>query len=220
MFLSPWSTTPGDAGAASGFAWLTVARLALIPPVIVSFMKVPAVTTACLGLFMVLDLADGALARAEGKDGVYRRSLDSTVDRIGIDACLIAAAVVGAMPVVLVIAFLARDLYCACLCVRMVAERGVVIKADIVYRALNFLMASWALSAPFVTAQARTTFGGLLLLASVLVAVDLTRATRRVRRAPIDVRNCVVPARTARRGFASQPQAITSGDRQVAAHVA
>lgn len=200
MPKSQWFS-PAKIRTERGLALLTVVRLALIPAVVATFMSLPLVTTLCLALFMVLDLGDGILARRAHADGVLRRSLDSTIDRVAIDACLIGAGATGAMPPTLVVLFLARDAYCAFLCIRMVSERRVAIKADIVHRLLNFSLAAWCFTAPFISSEARGLFAAMVLVLSVLVAVDLTRMTQAVRRGPISMRDRVVAASSARRGF-------------------
>jgi phosphatidylglycerophosphate synthase len=178
----------------------TIARLAFIPFVIVTFMTAPAVTTVCLVAFMAADLYDGVLARRLDADGPRRRALDSIVDRLAIDACLIAACVAGALPLPLLIGFLARDLYCSVLCERMMRTRHVAIKTDLVYRGLSFLIAMWAIAAPFLSATTRTALAAGLLAAAVLVALDLTRSVRLVLAAPPQVMHRVIPASALRRG--------------------
>lgn len=173
---------------------LTLGRVALVPLVALTFMAAPAVTTVALLAFMFADLYDGVLARRLGVDGPRRRAVDSAVDRVAIDACLVAAAVTGAMPVLLVCAFLLRDLYCAAICAGMMREREVAIKADLVYRGLNCLLAAWAMAAPLLSASGRLGTALVLFAASLLVAADLTRSVRLVRRAPALVENRVVSA--------------------------
>jgi phosphatidylglycerophosphate synthase len=179
---------------------ITVGRLGLVPVIALSFMSAPAITTPALLLFMFADLFDGVLARRRGDDGLWRRALDSTVDRIAIDACFIAAAVTGAMPVLLVVAFLVRDLYCAGICASMMRERRVVLKMDLPYRALSCALAGWAFAAPFVSANARLAGAVALFAASLLAAVDLTFSVRQVRRAPTELQDAVVSAAALRRG--------------------
>lgn len=173
---------------------ITVSRLALIPVIAISFMSAPAITAPALVLFMFADLFDGILARHLGDDGPGRRAVDSVIDRIAIDACFVAAAVTGAMPVLLVCAFLARDVYCAAICAQMMAERRVAIKADLLYRGLNCALAGWALTAPFLSASGRLTGALVLFAASLFVTADLTLLVRRVRRAPSGVRDTVIGA--------------------------
>lgn len=179
---------------------LTAVRLALIPILAVSFMANSLVMTVALLTFMFADLFDGMLARQFGADGPRRRAEDSIVDRLAIDACLVGAAVTGAIPVVLVCAFLARDLYCAALCAQMMREREVAIKADLAYRGLNCAMAGWAIAAPFLSSTGRLASAGALFGVSIGVAVDLSRSVRLVRRAPAAVRDCVISATALRRG--------------------
>jgi phosphatidylglycerophosphate synthase len=171
------SGTPSTTALLSAF---TALRLVLVPPIIASFMVSPLVTTVCLGLFMAADLYDGVLARRLNADGLQRRAFDSTVDRIAIDVCLVAAYLAHAMPAILLAGFLARDLYCALLCAWMVRLRGVALKVDVVYRSLSFFIATWAIAAPFLSATARTDAAGILLIAATAVAVDLTHCVRRV----------------------------------------
>jgi phosphatidylglycerophosphate synthase len=180
---------------------MTVGRIALIPVIAISFMAAPAVTSVALILFMFADLFDGIVARRRGDDGPRRRAVDSTIDRVAIDACFVAAAVTGAMPLLLVCAFLARDLYCGAICALMMAERRVAIKADLLYRGLNCVLAGWALAAPFLSANGRLAGALALFAASLLVAADLTASVRKVRRAPAVVRDKVISATALRRGL-------------------
>ncbi len=173
---------------------LTLARLALVPLFVATFLVVPAITTMALTLFIVADIYDGVLARRFDADGPTRRALDSIVDRIGIDAFLIGACVAGALPLPLLLALLARDLYCAVICTVMMHGRSVAIKADWVYRSLNLSVAAWALTAPFLSQTTRTVFAVALLAASIAVAIDLTRSVRRVMHAAPEMRDRVIRA--------------------------
>jgi phosphatidylglycerophosphate synthase len=179
---------------------LTLGRIALIPVIAISFMASPAVTAVSLLAFMFADLFDGVVARREGADGPSRRAWDSTVDRIAIDVGLVAAAASGAMAPLLLVGFLARDLYCAGICAVMIGERRVAIKADLLYQGLNCGLAGWALAAPFLSSGGRSAAAAALFLASLVVAADLTRSVQRVRSAPDSVRNLVVSATRVRRG--------------------
>ncbi len=184
----------------NALAALTLARLLLVPVLVATFMIDPLLTTACLLVFMVADLYDGVLARKLRADGPQRRAIDSIVDRIAIDSCLIAALVVKAMPAILVIGFLARDLYCALICARMIRERGVAIKADVLYRGLNCLIAVWAMSAPFLSSDERGVFAAAVFACSIGVAFDLQRAVRRVRQAPREITDRVIAVAVLRSG--------------------
>jgi phosphatidylglycerophosphate synthase len=163
----------------------------------------PAVTTVCLGAFMLADLFDGVLARRLGADGPDRRALDSVTDRIAIDACLIGAWTAGAMPGLVLIGFLARDIYCGVLCAWMLRRRRAAIKADLLYRGMSFLIGVWALAAPFMTQPVRDALAVALLAFSLVVAADLTRGVRRVIRSRGDLAGRAIPASALRapRGF-------------------
>jgi phosphatidylglycerophosphate synthase len=172
----------------------TIARLGLIPLVVATFMVHPAVTAACLGAFMVADLYDGVLARRFDADGPGRRALDSGIDRVAIDACLVGAWAVGALPGLVLLGFLVRDLYCSVLCAWMFSRCRAAINADLLYRGLSFLIAIWALVAPLLTQPARTASAAVLLGLAVMVAADLTRGVRRVVGSPQDLAGRVIPA--------------------------
>ena len=191
-------------------AAFTLGRLCLIPVIVLSFMTEPVVSSAAIVLFVLADVYDGVIARRYHADGPERRALDSIVDRIGIDVCLVGAYFAGALPAVLVGALLARDAYCAVLCAGMFRERNVAIKADWLYRALNLSVAACALAAPFVSATERVAVGGVLFVAAVLVALDLTRAVRLVRRSPSQVRDTVIPAARLRRRHSFHEQLLGS----------
>lgn len=182
-------------------AAFTLFRLALVPPIVVSFMASPTITALALGAFMVGDLLDGVVARRLQVDDAVRRALDSVVDRLAIDACLVAAWAADAMPLWLLAVFLIRDAYCAALCVVMFRASRAAIKTDLLYRGLSFLIAVWALAAPFVSADVRDAWMAALTLAAVVVAVDLTRCVSTVLRLP-EAYGAVVPASRARRGHA------------------
>ncbi len=196
---SPWplprqrSETTSDRAKAILVAF-TVVRLCLIPPVIATFMVDPAVTTVCLGAFMLADLFDGVLARKFDADGPDRRALDSVTDRIAIDACLIGAWAAGAVPGLVLLGFLARDVYCGVLCAWMLRRRGAAIKADLPYRGMSFLIGVWALAAPFMTQSARSASAVVLLALSLVVAADLTRGVRRVIGFREDLAGQTIPA--------------------------
>lgn len=182
-----------------GLAVFTLARLVLVPVMIVSFYTAPMVMAAALALFIFTDIYDGVLARRFDSDGPARRALDSTVDRIGIVAVLIAAGAAGVLPLSLLAIFLVRDAYCALICARMMRRRRVAIKADWMYRTLNLSIAAWAVTAPLLPDPYRTAFAAVVLLGSLLVAIDLTRSVSRVLAAPRKVVNAVVAAGAVRR---------------------
>ena len=185
---------PTSDRAVAVLAAFTVVRLGLIPLVVATFMVHPAVTTVCLGVFMVADLYDGVLARRFDADGPGRRALDSGIDRVAIDACLVGAWAVGAMPGLVLLGFLARDLYCSVLCTWMFRRRHAAIKADLLYRGLNFLIAVWALAAPLLSQAVRGALVTALLGLAIVVAADLTRGVRRVVASPQDLEGKVIPA--------------------------
>jgi phosphatidylglycerophosphate synthase len=182
-------------------AAFTVARLSLVPVIILSFLKLPALTTAAIVLFVILDVLDGVVAREHRADGPRRRALDSAIDRIGIDAGMVGACVAGLLPLPLLAALLLRDAYCGVVCARMVYRRRVAIKADWVYRGLNLCVAVGAIAAPFTPEGLWVALAGFLSLMSLAVAVDLTRCVRIVESAPETVRDTVIPAGAVRRGF-------------------
>lgn len=173
---------------------ITLVRLGLVPIMMATFMVLPAVTTAALVMFVAADVHDGILARRRTSDGPGRRALDSTADRLAIDLCLIAAYAHGALPLPLLCAFIARDIFCATLCGHMMRSRFVAIKADWLYRSLNLSVASWAIVAPFVSANLRSWLFMAVLTAGIFVAVDLCRAINRVLRMPMSVHGCVIDA--------------------------
>lgn len=174
-------------------AAFTIMRLGLIPPVIATFMVRPTLTILFLSAFMVADLYDGVLARKLDADGPERRAADSVVDRVAIDSCLIGAWAAGSMPGLVLLGLLARDLYCSGLCVWMFTRRRAAIKVDLLYRGLSFLIAVWALTAPFVSQSVRSVSAIALLGLAIVVAADLTKAVRRVVRSTEDVAGQAIP---------------------------
>lgn len=183
-------------------AVLTLGRLSLVPVIVFSFMQIPALTTGAIVLFVLADVFDGVLARNRGADGPGRRALDSTVDRIGIDAGMVGAYLAGILPGFLLLALLARDAYCAFICARMMYRRKVAIKADWMYRGLNLCVALGAVAAPFLSEALWVSLAGVLLLLSAAVAIDLTRSVRLVEGSEPDLRDAVLPAGALRRGAA------------------
>lgn len=179
---------------------LTLARLSLVPVIIISFMKVPALTTAAIVLFVIADIFDGVFARSRDADGPSRRALDSTVDRIGIDAGIVGAYLAGLLPIFLLVALLARDAYCALICARMMYRRRVAIKADWAYRTLNSSVALGAIAAPFLPQPLWISLTSVMLLLSLAVAVDLTRSVRFVEGSSRHLRGTVLSATELRRG--------------------
>jgi phosphatidylglycerophosphate synthase len=185
-------------GARRVAATATVARLSLVPVIAVTFLHEPAITALALAIFIVADVYDGALAQRAGVEDFQRRVLDSTVDRIAIDACLVAAWAAGALPLALLVLFLVRDAYCAAICAPLVRRR-VVPKADWMYRGLNLSVAGWALAAPALGQGARSALAALVFVASLAVAGDLTRAVRRILRSGLE-RGTVISLTAVRRG--------------------
>jgi phosphatidylglycerophosphate synthase len=203
---SPAETVPCQHRAELLLAAFTIVRLCFIPIVVATFMLEPAVTAGALAAFMIADLYDGVLARRYKVDGPVRRALDSTVDRIAIDVCLIAAYVAGALPWFLLAGFLLRDLYCGIVCSRMLYRRHVAIKTDLVYRGLSFSIATWGTAAPFLSATNRNFLAGMLLMAAAAVAVDLTRSVRLLLAVDEDEAGSVIPAADLRRRHRSHSQ--------------
>lgn len=187
------------ASVESGLKILTLGRLLFVPIIVASFLVSPPVTTAALLLFVIADIYDGRIARRLGADGPGRRALDSIVDRVAIDACLIGAWLSGALPLPILCALLFRDLYLGAICHRMMSLRQVAIKADGLYRSLNLCVAAWAIITPFVAANARAGSALFLLGFSLVVAIDLTRSVRTVLSASPSMRNVVIDAGWLRR---------------------
>jgi hypothetical protein len=98
------------------------------------------------------------------------------------------------MPLPILCALLARDAYLALLCRRMMSERQVAIKADWLYRSLNLAVAAWAIAIPFVSADLRVGLALILLIYSLVVALDLAHGVRTVLNAPPRLRDVVVDA--------------------------
>lgn len=196
-----------------GLTALTVGRLVFVPIIIASFTVSAPVTTVALLLFIATDVFDGVIARRHNADGPGRRALDSIVDRLAVDACLVGAYVAGALPLPILCALLARDLYLGQLCQRMMSERNVAIKADWLYRGLNLAVAAWAISSPFVSAGVRVGLALALLAFSLFVARDLARGVHRVLNAPPQLRNVVVDAGWLRRGAPTPSVAVYGATR-------
>jgi phosphatidylglycerophosphate synthase len=178
-------------------ATLTLGRLSLVPVIMLSFMGRPFLAASALILFIAVDICDGVLARIYSADGPRRRALDSLVDRVAIDACMISACVIGELPVLLLLGLLARDAYCAAICTRMVYKQNVVIKADWLYRALNLCVAAGGIVGPLLSRSLWVSLAGVLLILSIGVAVDLTRSVRLVETS--NVRDTVLGAGALRR---------------------
>jgi phosphatidylglycerophosphate synthase len=163
---------------------LTLGRLAFVPAIIVALSISPLLTFALLAAFVGLDLYDGVLARELDADDPIRRALDSIVDRLSIWPVYIAASLMGMLPLVFVALMVARDLYCAALCGRMVRQKGIAIRADWLYRSLNLMLAAWIVAAPLLSSTARLGSFAFVLAFSLLVAADLRRSVLRVMRMP------------------------------------
>jgi phosphatidylglycerophosphate synthase len=156
---------------------LTLGRLALVPIVLLS-LETPAVSGLALAAFVALDLYDGVAARGLGADDLTRRALDSIVDRISIWSVYLAVTLLGLLPPILLAALVARDLFCAHWCRRIVLERGVAISADWLYRGLNLALAGWVVAAPLLSGPARASLFAVVLAAAAVVAYDLMRSSR------------------------------------------
>lgn len=178
---------------------LTLGRLLLIPLIIVSLNVLPAVTFSALVIFVLLDLYDGVAARRLGADDVARRVLDSAVDRISIWSVYVAAALIGLLPLPLLLLLAARDLYCGYWCYRLIAERDIAIKADWLYRSLNLALAGWIVVAPLVNPGLRMEFFLAICIYSAVVAMDLRRSIGIALEMSADIRSRVIPAHTLRR---------------------
>ncbi|MGN6557703.1 MAG: CDP-alcohol phosphatidyltransferase family protein [Solirubrobacterales bacterium] len=187
----------------------TSARLCLVPIMMVSFMSDPRVTTLALGSFMVMDLMDGVVARRQGVDDARRRAVDSLVDHVAIDLCLIAAMLQGALPLPILIGFLLRDAYCGAICTWLLRDKRRVIKVDLPYRIPSYLISAWALSAPFLSASHRAVFALCVLAFSFFTAADLTRLSRRIRKSRAGDQLALVAA-TAARGQLEKPEEVDS----------
>jgi phosphatidylglycerophosphate synthase len=208
----PLAELPKEARLSRALSLITAGRLCLIPVVITTFMTHPLVTTLALLVFMGADLGDGLLARHLSADDRLRRATDSTVDRIGIDACLLAASANGTLPWTLFACFVARDVWCAVLCGRVLAVHGVVVKGDLRYRVLTASFGAWGLMAPFVASPARTMFAVAILTVATVLVVDYTRAVNAVLTGRYACRNQTVPVTAIRNALADGPG--RSGSRQ------
>jgi phosphatidylglycerophosphate synthase len=183
---------------------LTLARLTVLPVVLLGLGQKTALAAIAIISFVALDIVDGVLARAWAHDGAARRAADSAVDRIAIDTSLVTAGAIGLVPWLIVAAFLVRDGYCILLCLRMYrASEGSVLKADWAHRSLNLAMAFGGIVAPWMSPTIRTPAALLVLAYAVAVALDLTRMSAYVRAefARGAVGRRVVSTREARNAF-------------------
>jgi phosphatidylglycerophosphate synthase len=169
-----------------------------VPFIVISFMTSPVVTAAALLCFMVADLMDGVIARRRGGDGMERRVADTIVDRVAIAACLIGATAAGALPFALLIGFLLRDVYCACLCWHLLRKRGLAIRVDGFYRVPSFVVVAWALAAPFVSVSLRVVAAAVTLAVFTIIAADLSRLVWRLSTASFEAEGPLVDARAVR----------------------
>lgn len=179
MTLIPTRATSGMAHPLLMTA--TIARLTLVPVMMISFMTDALITTVALGAFMVMDLLDGVVARRLNVDDARRRAVDSVVDHLAIDLCLVAATLHGAMPLPILVGFLLRDAYCGALCLVLLRSKGAVVKVDFPYRLPSYLICAWALAAPFLPVGSREAFALAILMLCACMAVDLTRLVGRIR---------------------------------------
>lgn len=197
------------------FVLATVARLVLVPVIVIGFIKEPLVGSAAIAVFAVADLIDGIVARRLGADDHVRRAADSAIDRVAINAGLIAACIAGALPPVLLAAFLLRDLICGAFAAWLLQSYGVVIKGDIFYRLLTGSFAAWALAAPLIDGPSRTIGAGAVLALSLAVAVDQLLSSRHIRHSQAGAYRGLVTAnalRAARR--VNLPRTMLSGPGQ------
>jgi phosphatidylglycerophosphate synthase len=189
---------------------LTLGRLVFVPAIIVALSISPLLTLALLAAFIGMDLYDGVLARELGADDPARRALDSVVDRLSIWPVYVAASLMGLLPLVFVALMVARDLYCAALCGRMVRQRDIAIRADWLYRSLNLMLAAWIVAAPLLSPAARLGSFAFVFAFSLLVAADLRRSVLRVMRMPAAATPTVISASSLRPGK-SQAAALPIG---------
>jgi phosphatidylglycerophosphate synthase len=138
--------------------------------------RMPALTIALLAIFVLVDYFDGVIARRTEDDGVGRRLLDTTVDRVSIHALLAVALVVGLLPLWLWVLFVARELVASRLLGRMLTRHGLVIRADSLYRGFNLSIATWGALAAYLSPDARIATFVFVLLMSALALADIIRA--------------------------------------------
>jgi phosphatidylglycerophosphate synthase len=176
----------------------TLGRLLLIPMILVGFVLSPSLCAMALIAFIGADIYDGVLARGLNADGVGRRVLDSLIDRASVWTVLVILSVMGYLNPVLLGLLMARDVYCAWWCYRMLRRQRVAIKADWLHRCLNLAIAAWVISATMTSDLQRSVTFVLVLIFSIFVAVDLRSCVRRVLEDPRTSWGKVVPARSLR----------------------
>jgi phosphatidylglycerophosphate synthase len=176
----------------------TLGRLLLIPIVIAGFILSPALCVLTLIVFVGADIYDGVLARALNADDPARRALDSIVDRVSVWTVLVILSVLGYLNPILLALLMVRDLYCAWWCYQMVSRQRVAIKADWLHRGLNLAVAAWVISATLTNDAQRSVTFALVIVLSIIVAIDLRRCVAKVLDDPRTFWNTVVPARTLR----------------------
>jgi phosphatidylglycerophosphate synthase len=194
-------TTTSQAGSVAvgrTLSVVTAGRLTLVPLIATTFLVNTLVCDIALAVFMGFDLADGVIARRLVADTPLRRATDSVVDRIGIGVCLIVACTVGAVPVVVLVALISRDLYCGHLGGVIFRERGVVLKGDLTYRALTASFGVWAFLVPVVSVAVAQTMLYAIVAASLFVAADYRNCVKRVASTPSEFRDRLVPVSEAR----------------------
>ncbi|HEX4033601.1 MAG TPA: CDP-alcohol phosphatidyltransferase family protein [Solirubrobacteraceae bacterium] len=190
----------GSVAVGRTLSLVTVGRLTLVPLIATTFLVNTLVCDAALAVFMVFDLADGLIARRLAADTSLRRATDSVVDRLAIGICLVAGYTAGAVPVAVLAALIFRDLYCGCLGGILLRERGVVLRGDLVYRALTGAFGVWAFLVPAVSSVLAHDMIGAILVASLLVAADYHRCARRILSAPLELRDRLVSVSEVRAG--------------------
>ncbi|HEY1626822.1 MAG TPA: CDP-diacylglycerol--glycerol-3-phosphate 3-phosphatidyltransferase [Streptosporangiaceae bacterium] len=166
--------------------WLTVARIALVPLVVIGLMAGGTVwrlvALAAFGVASVTDLLDGRLARSRGLVTDFGKIADPVADKALTGAALICLSGLGELPWWVTAVIMARELGVTVLRFWVIrrgviaASRGGKVKTVLQILAISLYILPWG------NAVVRDTAMGAALVVTVVTGFDYVLQAMRLRR--------------------------------------
>jgi CDP-diacylglycerol--glycerol-3-phosphate 3-phosphatidyltransferase len=177
---------PGQVSLYNIANWLTVARIALVPLVVIGLMAGGTVwrlvALAAFGVASVTDLLDGRLARSRGLVTDFGKIADPVADKALTGAALICLSGLGELPWWVTAVIMARELGVTVLRFWVIrrgviaASRGGKVKTVLQILAISLYILPWG------NAVVRDTAMGAALVVTVVTGFDYVLQAMRLRR--------------------------------------
>jgi phosphatidylglycerophosphate synthase len=165
---------------------LTASRLLLVVPLIWGIANNPLLAAAALLVLIIVDVVDGAVARAFDVETPLRRLVDSTVDKISIHSASIAVVILEPTLLALYLPLALRDALLSTGSLWCLARRHILIAGGPQHRAASLSYACLGFSALALSPAFVVAFGLFAWIVNYALIADYWHTFKAVIRDPAE----------------------------------